>query len=272
MVLGWGSWPKLCVPGVRPDRAQYLEKLADDIQANKPEAYAAVQAIMAKKRKKPFTPHVLPEIKDAQGNLCETPEATAARWREHFSSLEAGEAVTREELVAGALQPSTSCWPSPSPITDLPSPVDLRNAILLAKRRKACGPDALPGEIGLACVHPLQRVLFPLALKLGLLGEEGLGFKGGALTWLFKGRGDRKDCAAYRGILLLSNLCKSLSPCIGLFALGVFRGHGSPIAIGRPQRRQCHRRIPRYADIHEDPQSPEPSLVCALRGCVCRIL
>ena len=256
----------------KADRAQYLEKLADDIQANKPEAYAAVQAIMAKKRKKPFTPHVLPEIKDAQGNLCETPEATAARWREHFSSLEAGEAVTREELVAGALQPSTSCWPSPSPITDLPSPVDLRNAILLAKRRKACGPDALPGEIGLACVHPLQRVLFPLALKLGLLGEEGLGFKGGALTWLFKGRGDRKDCAAYRGILLLSNLCKSLSPCIGLFALGVFRGHGSPIAIGRPQRRQCHRRIPRYADIHEDPQSPEPSLVCALRGCVCRIL
>ena len=92
----------------------------------------------------------------------------------------------------------------------IPTPLDLRNAILFAKKGKACGPDALPAEIGLSSAEELQRILFPLALKLGLLGEEGVGHKSGGLTWLYKGRGSHTACEAYRGILLLSTLSKAI--------------------------------------------------------------
>ena len=54
----------------------------------------------------------------------------------------------------------------------MPSPQDVRNAILSAKRGKASGPDALPGEIGLACSDALQAILFPLALNW-VFGRRG---------------------------------------------------------------------------------------------------
>ena len=92
----------------------------------------------------------------------------------------------------------------------IPTPLDLRNAVLFAKKGKACGPDALPAEVGLSCANEMQRLLFPLALKLGLLGEEGLGHKSGSLTWLYKGRGSHTACESYRGILLLSTLGKAI--------------------------------------------------------------
>ncbi|CAE7867990.1 unnamed protein product, partial [Symbiodinium sp. KB8] len=108
----------------KADRARYVEALAEDVQANKADAYTAVNRLLARRRKKPFAPNVLPGIEDANGVLCETPEKAMHRWREYFSAMEDGLEVDV-----------------------LPSPVDLRNAVLAAQRNKASGPDALPGEL-----------------------------------------------------------------------------------------------------------------------------
>ena len=192
------------------DRAVYLENLADDIEANNSAATEAVQRLMARRRRKPFAPDVLPAVKDAQGIVCASPEDAITRWREHFSALEDGHVASPAQLLEHASAGQGGSWPAPVSLDVMPSPQDVRNAILSAKRGKASGPDALPGEIGLACSDALQAILFPLALKLGFLGEEAVGFKGGSLTWLWKGKAARDECASYRGILLLSTLGKAL--------------------------------------------------------------
>ena len=213
-----GAFARALRARCKTDRAGYVANLADDVQAGRPEAHRAVNKLLGRKRGKPFTPAVLPGIEDAQGNLCVTPEDTVARWREYFSALEDGIALSRPELSTLANPESHSLWPSPGCINSLPSPLDLRNAILVTKRGKASGPDALPGELGLGCAEGLQQLLFPICLKLGLLGEEALGHKSGGLTWLYKGKGPQTQCTSYRGILLLSNLCKAIHrayrPCI----------------------------------------------------------
>ena len=195
---------------VTSDRIRYTEGLADDIQANTAGTFQAVNALLSRRRKKPFAPNVLPGIEDENGQLCPTPEAATKRWRNFFSAMEDGVEVSSAQLVDEALQPSQGSWPSPDSLSVVPTPLDLRNAVLFAKRGKACGPDSLPAEIGLSCADEMQRLLFPLALKLGLLGEEGLGHKSGGLTWLYKGRGPHTACESYRGILLLSTLSKAI--------------------------------------------------------------
>ena len=51
---------------------------------------------------------------------------------------------------------------------------------------------------------------FPLGLKLALRGSEGLGMKSSVLVKLYKQKGNREECRAHRGILLLSALSKAL--------------------------------------------------------------
>ena len=191
----------------KKDRVAYIESLADEIELNPAGAYTAASKLLNRCRKKPFAPAVLPTIKSATGDLCSTPQEVTKRWREYFSALEDGVATCGKHLVEVEGAPCKN-WPAPRDFADIPTPVTVRNAILTAKRGKASGPDMIPGELGLTCPAAMQDMLFPLILKMGLLGEEAAGHKGGALTWLYKGRGDRSVCESYRGILLLSTLCK----------------------------------------------------------------
>ena len=216
----------------KKDRAAYLEGLADSIEANRPDAPKAVQSLLARKRRKPFSPEVLPAIKNAQGDTCNSPEDAIARWREHFSALEDGRAVSVAQLIEHTTLLKQSSWPAPESLAVMPSPLDLRNAILAAKRGKACGPDALPGELGLACAQAMQDILFPLTLKFGLLGEEGLGHKGGSLTWLWKGKAAQNECSSYRGILLLSNLGKALHRAFRPQIQQHYEKHASDMQLG----------------------------------------
>ena len=126
-------------------------------------------------------------------------------------------------------------WPPPPSISPLTPPVVLQHALLATKKGKACGPDALPGELGLLFADGMQQILFPLMLKLGLLGEEGLGHKSGTLTWLRKGRGSHADCASYRGILLLSTLCKAIHRAYRPSLRNPFTSTTSPLQLGGKQ-------------------------------------
>ena len=213
------------------DRVTYLESLADDVQANRVGSYAAVNRLLSRRRKKPYAPTVLPAVNDAHGQPCETPEAIIERWREFFSAMEDGVECFAGDLIS-SIEQDPQLWPAPPAITDLPAPPALRNAIMAAKRGKACGPDRIPGELGLSCSGPLQDILYPLLLKLGLLGEESIGYKGGCLTRLWKGRGSRAACESYRGILLLSNLCKSLHRAFRPSIQAHFETSAAPMQLG----------------------------------------
>ena len=147
----------------KEDRVAYVEGLADSVQANEGTAFQAVNQLLGRRRKKPFAPAVLPVVQQQDGAPCSSPDAATRRWREHFSALEDGVEVTCSQLVEAAYKGAGRAWPTP---------LDLQRALLAAKRGKACGPDAIPGELGLLFASGMQKLLYPLMLKLGLLGRR----------------------------------------------------------------------------------------------------
>ncbi|CAE7706653.1 unnamed protein product [Symbiodinium sp. CCMP2456] len=161
----------------KQDRAAYMESLADEVQTNPATAFHAVNRLMCRRRRKPYEPTVLPAVLNSEGHLCTTPEETIRRWREHFSSLEDGVDTSVWTLGAAAMQPVQEAWPLPGDLSSMPTPVDLQSAILAAKRGKACGPDRIPGELGLAAAPSLQPCLQrhydQTASSLHLSGRKG---------------------------------------------------------------------------------------------------
>ena len=74
----------------RADRARHLSNLADEVQANTPGSFRALNRLLSLKQKKPFAPEVLPEVLDADGRVCETPAEATQRWRTYFGNMESG--------------------------------------------------------------------------------------------------------------------------------------------------------------------------------------
>ena len=192
----------------RTDRARYLSSLADEVQANTPGSYQALNRLLSLKQKKPFTPEVLPEVLDADGQVCETPAEATQRWRTYFGDMESGVQKDAEGVHQVAAARHGLAWPSPDDITEVPGPAELCKAMAHTQLHKASGPDGIPGEAFKALPAALTSLVLPLVLKLGLLGEEGAGLKGALLTWLYKFKGARNLCTSYRAIMLLPTLTK----------------------------------------------------------------
>ncbi|CAE7190794.1 unnamed protein product, partial [Symbiodinium sp. CCMP2456] len=192
----------------KDDRAAYLTALADDVQANKPDAYQALNRLLGLRQRRPYTPDVLPEILDSEGKPCSTADEATARWRSHFGAMEAGVEGTPELLASVVAEREGLVWPRPADITMLPSPGDVCCAMSTLKNRKASGPDGIPGEFFRALPSSVVQLVMPLILKLGLLGEEAVGLKSALMTYLYKHKGARNKCESYRAIMLLPTLTK----------------------------------------------------------------
>ena len=194
--------------GCKADRALYLSSLADSVSTGGTVAHEDLRRLLCMRKRKPFAPEVLPQLLDEQGELCGDHASTLARWRRHFSHLEAG--IVLEPQSVAALCPPDPFQPTAVPVAEFPTSADLLGAILHTKIGKACGPDGIPAELGQADPVAFHRVLWPLLLKVGLMCREPLGFKSGILTWLYKGKGSKVECDSYRAIMLLSVLAKTL--------------------------------------------------------------
>ena len=216
------------------DRAQHYSLLAEDVQREAPHAHKAVQRLLGLRRKKPFAPEVLPELCQADGTPCETPEDVVIRWREHFREQENGVDTAPEDLAAYVTKQSAG--PSPSTLAELPSPGRLLQVIVTALKHKAAGPDRLPVELGHAAPQGLLQVLMPLLFKIGVTCTEPVGFKGGTLARLYKGRGSKTQCASYRAIMLLSTLAKLIHKSFRPSLYNVFAENALPAQLGGLKR------------------------------------
>ena len=131
----------------RTDRARHLSSLADEVQANTPGSFHALNRLLGLKQRKPFAPEVLPEVLGADGRVCENPRrgyaAVAYLLRRHGVRCAKGcrwclyqEVATRQSLA----------WPLPADITEIPGPAELCKAMAHTQLNKASGPDGIPGE------------------------------------------------------------------------------------------------------------------------------
>ncbi|CAE7817440.1 unnamed protein product [Symbiodinium sp. CCMP2592] len=213
------------------DRARYVEGLADAVQCNRPGADAALQRLLCRRRRRAFAPAVLPEVLDDGGKPCDTPHLVQRRWREHFSAMENGVDVSAQDLSALATA-ARAVLPMPAHIHDLPCLADLCQAFASTQVGKAGGPDGLPSALNAAFPRQLAHIWYPVLLKFCLLGEEPLGFKGGVLTHLYKGRGSVSSCDSHRGILLLSVIAKALHRALRPAISRHFEAVAHPLQLG----------------------------------------
>ena len=218
----------------KQDRAQHMSALADAVQRGSPDAGKAIQRLMGMKHKKPFHPEVLPSLCQANGDKCLTPEEVVLRWREHFRDQEDGVDTAPEALFR--LVAASPTIPGPIGLDELPSPDALLQVIISAQKNKAAGPDGLPAEVGHASPQALVRLLMPLLFKMGVTCTEPIGFKGGTLTKLYKGRGETSQCASYRAIMLLPTLAKFLHKAFRPGLYQVFHSNAEPAQLGGLKR------------------------------------
>ena len=75
---------------------------------------------------------------------------------------------------------------------------------------KGVGPDDIPAELLRAGSVPLARLASDLGRKIADTECWPIDYKSGRLVDLFKGKGDRKDCDASRGLTLINHISKGL--------------------------------------------------------------
>ena len=94
------------------DRAAYLSECAKLADSGKHrEAFAAVGRLLGHQGKKLIAPDVLPHLLDAAGEPCETHEAIAARWKQHF-----GDDIRRTTKKRAPLLPTVPVWKPVPPV------------------------------------------------------------------------------------------------------------------------------------------------------------
>ena len=156
------------------------------------------------KRQRSIGQKQLPMINLEDGTIAATREASQARWRRHFSEMEAGELSSLQDLYTQHLD---SYGTSEVSFSDIPTIYELEYQMRRAKPRKAMGYDYLPGELLREAPGLMSYHLYPLVQKIALWQLEPLQFKGGRLATLFK-KGTSTEAENYRAILVSSSLGK----------------------------------------------------------------
>eukprot|EP00435_Cladocopium_sp_Y103_P026910 s1210_g6.t1 len=154
----------------------------------------------------------LPMIQDKEGHMCTLPTDVTAAWVDFFQEMEGGARMSYQklrEIWIEELQQFQQ-WEIDVSTDQLPRLTDLEVALRRIPRGRSCGPDGIPGEVCLANPTILAQHLYPHLLKTTLHGHEYVGFKGGRLTPVHKGRGSISDRRSYRSLLVSNHFGKSI--------------------------------------------------------------
>lgn len=155
----------------------------------------------------------LPAVKKPDGSICQTPQESRDCWIQYFGKMEGGERMSHEkyrECWRQTLEQFRSIDPFSLSITEVPSLVDLENAYRRVAVGKAVGEDGMPPELCRYKAADLARLSYSIMLKVLLFGQEAAEHKGGRLAIAWKNKGDVRDCATHRSLLVSSHIGKTL--------------------------------------------------------------
>ena len=222
----------------RLDRDRYIEGLADAISSGPSDGvFAALHAILAHKRKKPYKLEPLPRLKKPDGSACQGPDEVKQVWRRHFGNLEAGvptslEAIARAAAEGTGVIANLPRLTHPEDISMIASHADMIQVLRGTKTAKSPGFDALPPELCRAFSQEMAILLHPLLLKTAWRGEEPIGWKGGKAVYFYKNRGEHDSPSSYRAVLLLSTWAKVNHKCLRPPLKSHFERTAPPLQMG----------------------------------------
>ena len=196
---------------LRRDRVAYIDQCAAQCE-HKPlhHVFESLKKLGIGGKVSKMSQRMLPQFYTAQGTPARTTTDVAEAWRRHCATLEAGESVSREQLLhwAHGMNVHRTCQHL-LPL-HIPSRVDLEHHLRRMQCRKSVGCDNIPSDVCHFLPSSLGRLLYPLLLKEVLLQEEPLEHKGGRLAYAYKGRGAVSDPSSFRGLMVTSVLGKAI--------------------------------------------------------------
>ena len=197
--------------GLQTDRDNYSIAVASRCNAlPSQDVFRELRALRVGSVFKKKAKRALPNFLQPSGELTTSAQEVAEVWRQHCASLEAGSPI---EALALLQESALNDWHRDLSHFDLkgvPSLMTLERHVRRMCPGKAAGVDGIPPDVGRFCPQIISRLLFPLALKQGVLCREPLEFKGGLLAAMYKGKGSQNVPASHRGIMLTSVLGKAV--------------------------------------------------------------
>ena len=133
-------------------------------------------------------------------------EALDEQWVPHFSRLEAGRVVSREDLLNQCIDRSPADYQCH--LHELPTRCEIENTLRSLQAGKAPGPDGLPSDIFRLASPTLVSAVHDLYSKAAWWASEPLQAKGGLMLPIHK-RGNINDASSFRGVMLLNVLSKA---------------------------------------------------------------
>ena len=133
-------------------------------------------------------------------------EALDEQWVPHFSKLEAGKVVSREDLITQCVERSPIS--QHCQLHELPTRCEIEQTLRSLQAGKAPGPDGLPSDIFRLAPTILVGAVHDLYSKAAWWASEPIQAKGGIMYPIHK-RGDPSTASNFRGIMLLNVLSKA---------------------------------------------------------------
>ena len=237
--------------GLRQGKSRHLQQAFDQLH---PEAPASailheLKKVVGPTNMRAIKQQTLPMIQDYEGHICSTPQQALETWIRFFQEMEGGQridATHQRSLWIDNLK-SFQATSLHLDIDDIPSLVELEMAYRHVRPHNATGPDRI--DASLCAKHPAMfaRKTYSQLLKLYAHGQESLLHKGGRLQPIWKQKGPRHLCSAYRSVLISSHVGKSLHRCIRLHTADTFEHYlqsqqiggkrGVPVSLGVHQAR-----------------------------------
>ena len=150
---------------------------------------------------------VLPKQKARRANAPLLNYHLDEQWMPHFENLEAGHMRGPEQLVQQCVDRQSHSKPKAIGLRDLPTLLEVQDALRSTPTGKAPGPDGLIGDVlKYGCVS-LTPAIHDFFVKQLVWGHEAIQAKGGVLTPIHK-KGNTNQASNYRGILLLNAIGK----------------------------------------------------------------
>ena len=163
-------------------------------------------------------------IRDQHGHVCTTPDQALDAWIHFFRNMEGGRRIQVPEQRRVWIQ-NLHAFRADSlniDVKEVPSLAELEAAYRHVQPHKATGPDQIDANICASAPAIIARKTYSQLLKLYTHGQECLLHKGGRLQPIWKQKGPRDCCSAYRSVLISSHVGKSLHRCLRLHSADAF--------------------------------------------------
>ena len=195
-----------------------LKDTFEAMDANAPASQVLheLKPILGPTNLKKLKTNTLPHVRNAAGETCSLPNEAVEVWLEFFRQMEGGVRMDHSTQRAIWIQNLARLRQDFFTIdaSELPRLLDLEAAYRRINPTKAVGPDKLHPAVCRAHPPSMARQTFSQLWKLSLHGQEDLSHKGGILHPIWKSKGPKDRCEAYRSILVSSFVGKSLHRCI----------------------------------------------------------